>query len=76
MTNNLIDPNIPDDRIGKDFKRNYPGMKCKEPNCANTDLQVAFWGNYCVPCALFHKNKKKNNSQACKNFMDKIKEGK
>lgn len=70
----MIDPNIPDERIGKDFKRNYPGMKCKEPGCLNDDLHVAFCGNYCVPCGFFHINGRKNNSQACKNFIANMKE--
>lgn len=42
---------------------------CKEPGCKSTEDETPFWGEYCLFCALFHKTKKPNDSQACKNYM-------
>lgn len=42
---------------------------CKEPGCENSEETTPFWGDYCLHCALFHRNHKPNESQAHHNFI-------
>ena len=52
-------------------KRGYKGKFCIEPECDNSDLHIPFWGDYCTPCASFHRNKIPNGSQAYLNSIKK-----